>query len=35
MREFNQCDFDIAGTFDPMIPDAEILRIMFVARWLM
>jgi histidyl-tRNA synthetase len=27
MREFFQCDFDIAGTYDPMIPDAEILRI--------
>ena len=27
MREFYQCDFDIAGTFDPMLPDAEIIRI--------
>jgi histidyl-tRNA synthetase len=27
MREFYQCDFDIAGEYDPMIPDAEILRI--------
>ncbi|EEP75777.1 histidyl-tRNA synthetase [Uncinocarpus reesii 1704] len=28
MREFYQCDFDIAGAnFDPMVPDAEILRI--------
>ena len=27
MREFYQCDFDIAGSFDPMLPDAEILRI--------
>ena len=26
-REFYQCDFDIAGTYDSMIPDAEILRI--------
>lgn len=26
-REFCQCDFDIAGEFDPMIPDAECLRI--------
>ncbi|RFU25436.1 hypothetical protein B7463_g10902, partial [Scytalidium lignicola] len=26
-REFFQCDFDIAGLYDPMIPDAEILRI--------
>ncbi|KAI2467838.1 histidyl-tRNA synthetase [Annulohypoxylon bovei var. microspora] len=27
MREFYQCDLDIAGVYDPMIPDAEILRI--------
>lgn len=28
MREFYQCDFDIAGAnLDPMVPDAEILRI--------
>ncbi|KAF3343341.1 hypothetical protein VdG2_08491 [Verticillium dahliae VDG2] len=27
LREFYQCDFDIAGIYDPMIPDAEILRI--------
>ncbi|KPM40671.1 Histidine--tRNA ligase, mitochondrial [Neonectria ditissima] len=27
MREFYQCDFDIAGSFDPMVPDAEVLRI--------
>lgn len=27
MREFYQCDFDIAGSYDAMIPDAEILRI--------
>ncbi|KAL4802057.1 hypothetical protein BDV18DRAFT_65897 [Aspergillus unguis] len=27
MREFYQCDFDTAGSYDPMIPDAEILRI--------
>jgi histidyl-tRNA synthetase len=27
MREFYQCDFDIAGTADSMLPDAEILRI--------
>uniref|UniRef100_F6ZY44 histidine--tRNA ligase n=1 Tax=Ciona intestinalis TaxID=7719 RepID=F6ZY44_CIOIN len=26
-REFYQCDFDIAGHYDPMIPDAECLRI--------
>ncbi|KAJ3187083.1 Cytoplasmic and mitochondrial histidine tRNA synthetase [Gaertneriomyces sp. JEL0708] len=29
MREFYQCDFDIAGTYDPMVPDAEIMRVMF------
>ncbi|KAF9977551.1 Cytoplasmic and mitochondrial histidine tRNA synthetase [Actinomortierella ambigua] len=28
MREFYQCDFDIAGTYDPMIPDAEVLRVL-------
>lgn len=27
MREFYQCDFDIAGQYDAMLPDAEILRI--------
>lgn len=26
-REFYQCDFDIAGIYDPMIPDAQILCI--------
>lgn len=26
-REFHQCDFDIAGVYDKMIPDAEVLRI--------
>lgn len=26
-REFYQCDFDIAGTYEPMIPDSEILLI--------
>ncbi|KZF26011.1 histidyl-tRNA synthetase, class IIa [Xylona heveae TC161] len=29
MREFYQCDFDIAGTYDAMLPDAEILRILY------
>ncbi|KAI9320413.1 histidyl-tRNA synthetase [Dichotomocladium elegans] len=28
LREFYQCDFDIAGTYDPMIPDAEVLRVL-------
>ena len=27
MREFFQCDFDIAGDYDAMIADAEIIRI--------
>jgi histidyl-tRNA synthetase len=27
LREFYQCDFDIAGLHDPMIADAEILRV--------
>ncbi|KAK5108847.1 hypothetical protein LTR62_007737 [Meristemomyces frigidus] len=27
MREFYQCDFDIAGTYDPMLPDAECMSI--------
>ncbi|PVG01741.1 histidyl-tRNA synthetase [Serendipita vermifera] len=27
MREFSQADFDIAGTYDSMIPDAEILAL--------
>ena len=26
-REFYQCDFDIAGDFDPMVPDAECIKI--------
>lgn len=26
-REFHQCDFDIAGVYDSMIPDAETLRV--------
>lgn len=28
-REFYQCDFDIAGHYDLMIPDAECLKIMY------
>ncbi|KAJ3746685.1 histidine-tRNA ligase [Lentinula detonsa] len=27
MREFSQADFDISGTWDPMIPDAEIISL--------
>lgn len=26
-REFYQCDFDIAGEYEPMIPDAEVLLV--------
>ncbi|XP_074649907.1 histidine--tRNA ligase-like isoform X2 [Tubulanus polymorphus] len=26
-REFYQCDIDIAGQYDPMVPDAECLKI--------
>ena len=26
-REFYQCDFDIAGSYHPMIPDAECVKI--------
>ncbi|EIW66577.1 histidyl-tRNA synthetase [Tremella mesenterica] len=28
LREFYQCDFDIAGSYDPMVPDAEILGML-------
>lgn len=28
MREFYQCDFDIAGNYDSMVPDAEILSVL-------
>ncbi|KAG5634742.1 hypothetical protein H0H81_000937, partial [Sphagnurus paluster] len=28
MREFSQADFDISGTWDPMIPDAELLSLL-------
>lgn len=31
MREFYQCDFDIAGTYDPMVPDAEVLYVLVEA----
>ena len=26
-REFYQCDFDIAGAYSPMMPDAEVLSV--------
>ena len=29
MREFYQCDIDIAGPYDRMVPDAEIIRIIY------
>lgn len=28
MREFYQCDFDVAGNYDTMVPDAEILSLL-------
>lgn len=27
MREFYQCDFDIAGSYEPMVADAEVLSV--------
>lgn len=27
MREFYQCDFDVAGAYEPMIADAEVLAV--------
>lgn len=26
-REFYQCDFDIAGVYEPMVPDVECIRV--------
>ena len=26
-REFYQCDFDIAGIYSPMLPDAEVMSV--------
>ena len=26
-REFYQCDYDIAGTYDCMLPDAEVIKV--------
>lgn len=26
-REFYQCDFDIAGTYDTMLPDSEVIKV--------
>ena len=28
MREFYQCDFDVAGSYDAMIPDSEVMSIL-------
>jgi histidyl-tRNA synthetase len=27
-REFFQCDFDIAGSYAAMVPDAEVLSVL-------
>jgi len=27
-REFYQCDFDIAGAYSMMIPDADVLKVL-------
>jgi histidyl-tRNA synthetase len=27
MREFTQCDIDIAGVYDPMLPDGEVSEL--------
>jgi len=27
MREFYQCDYDVAGIYDPMVPDSEVLVV--------
>lgn len=26
-REFFQCDFDIAGAYPNMVPDAEVIKV--------
>ena len=26
-REFYQCDYDIAGVYDSMLPDAEVIKV--------
>ena len=26
-REFYQCDFDVAGSYSPMVPDAEVITV--------
>lgn len=31
-REFMQCDFDIAGSYPPMIPDAEVLKVRTLSK---
>ncbi|BFZ55933.1 Cytoplasmic and mitochondrial histidine tRNA synthetase [Savitreella phatthalungensis] len=31
MREFYQCDYDVAGQYDSMVPDAEVLRVVVEA----
>lgn len=27
LREFYQCDFDIAGVYNSMFPDAEVIKV--------
>lgn len=27
LREFYQCDFDVAGVYSSMVPDAEVLAV--------
>ena len=34
-REFMQCDFDIAGSYPPMIPDAEVLKVLLCMHQLL
>jgi histidyl-tRNA synthetase len=28
-REFYQCDFDIAGSYSPMIADSEVIKVVY------
>lgn len=32
-REFFQCDFDIAGSYPAMVPDAEVLKVGRALPW--
>ena len=31
-REFYQCDFDIAGAYPTMVPDAEVIKVRYNVR---